>query len=276
MFDKLIESNGEGAEFRSRRSYFLTSATVVGILFASAVVISIYASDYGIGNANLDMSQLLAPVEMAAVAPEPPKPRAPTAAPTQEKTTVPTRTVNMARTDEATIAPKTTSTARNTEVSRPDGRFEIGLANTEPVGLPAGEVGTGRTTGGPSGPVLGDGERVEKVEVEKPKVTPPPVVAEKPKVPSAPVSGGVLNGSATSLPKPNYTPAAKAVGAQGQVKVQVLIDETGRVVSASAVSGHPLLRPEAERAARSARFTPTRLSGVPVKVTGVIVYNFIR
>jgi protein TonB len=55
----------------------------------------------------------------------------------------------------------------------------------------------------------------------------------------------------------------------------VKIDERGNVVSASAVSGHPLLRQAAEQAARSSKFTPTTLSGQPVSVTGVIVYNFV-
>jgi hypothetical protein len=55
-----------------------------------------------------------------------------------------------------------------------------------------------------------------------------------------------------------------------------MIDEAGRVVSAHAVSGNVLLRPAAEVAARGSKFTPTMLSNVPVKVTGVIVYNFIR
>lgn len=57
--------------------------------------------------------------------------------------------------------------------------------------------------------------------------------------------------------------------------VQVLIDERGNVVSATAVSGHPLLRAAAVSAARSARFSPTMLSGQPVKVSGVITYNFV-
>jgi protein TonB len=55
----------------------------------------------------------------------------------------------------------------------------------------------------------------------------------------------------------------------------VLIDENGSVVSASAVSGHPLLRAAAVQAARGARFSPTKLSGQPVKVSGVITYNFV-
>lgn len=89
------------------------------------------------------------------------------------------------------------------------------------------------------------------------------------------ISGGVLNGKAISLPKPPYPPAARAVRASGSVSVQVLVDESGNVVSASALSGHPLLRAAATSAARGAKFNPTLLSGQPVKVSGVITYNFV-
>lgn len=89
------------------------------------------------------------------------------------------------------------------------------------------------------------------------------------------ISGGVLNGKAVDLPKPVYPAAARAVKASGAVNVQVTVNEKGEVVSASAVSGHPLLRASAETAARSAKFKPTLLSGEPVKVSGVIVYNFV-
>lgn len=89
------------------------------------------------------------------------------------------------------------------------------------------------------------------------------------------VSGGILNGKAISLPMPEYPAAARAVRASGAVSVQVLIDEEGNVVSASAVSGHPLLRAAAESAARNSTFSRTLISGQPVKVSGVIVYNFV-
>jgi TonB family protein len=89
------------------------------------------------------------------------------------------------------------------------------------------------------------------------------------------ISGGILNGRAISLPDPRYPAAAKAVQASGSVSVQVLIDETGRVISASAVSGHPLLRSSAEWAAKEARFPPTLLDGVPVKVSGIVTYSFV-
>lgn len=88
------------------------------------------------------------------------------------------------------------------------------------------------------------------------------------------ISGGVINGKATSFPKPAYPAAAKAVKASGAVNVQVEVDENGDVTSAKAVSGHPLLRSAAEQAARQAKFSPTLLSGKPVKVSGVLVYNF--
>lgn len=104
------------------------------------------------------------------------------------------------------------------------------------------------------------------------KPAPSPTPTPRPK---GPISGGVLNGRAISKPQPVYPPIAKAANASGTVVVQVLIDEDGKVMQAHAVSGHPLLRKAAEEAARNARFSPTQLSGQPVKVTGVITYNFV-
>jgi TonB family protein len=89
------------------------------------------------------------------------------------------------------------------------------------------------------------------------------------------ISGGVLNGKAVSKPEPEYPEIARAARAQGVVTVQILIDEEGNVVSAVAVSGHPLLQQAAVAAARQAKFSPTRLSGNPVKVSGVVTYNFV-
>jgi TonB family protein len=103
-----------------------------------------------------------------------------------------------------------------------------------------------------------------------PKNTPTPA----PKI-TGPVAGGVVNGKAINLPKPPYPAAAKAVRASGMVSVQVVIDEDGNVTSATATSGHPLLRAAAEQAARSAKFNPTVLSGQKVKVLGIVTYNFV-
>jgi outer membrane biosynthesis protein TonB len=88
-------------------------------------------------------------------------------------------------------------------------------------------------------------------------------------------SSGLLNGKALVLPRPPYPPAARAVRASGLVNISVLIDEKGEIFSAEAVTGHPLLRAAAKESACGARFTPTLLGGKPVKVAGVIAYNFV-
>ncbi len=113
----------------------------------------------------------------------------------------------------------------------------------------------------------------EDTKVPEVVVKPSPKVEDVPKI-LKPVTGGVLNGKASYLAKPPYPAPAKQIRAGGAVSVQVLIDEQGNVVSATAVSGHPLLRAVSVAAARQSKFTPTTLSKVPVKVTGVIVYQF--
>ncbi|HVF50915.1 MAG TPA: energy transducer TonB [Pyrinomonadaceae bacterium] len=95
-----------------------------------------------------------------------------------------------------------------------------------------------------------------------------------PKAPVKPISGGVLNGKAVKLPPPVYPAMARQSRTSGLVTVEVVIDATGKVISVKAVSGPSLLHQAAEQAARQARFSPTLLSGQPVKVSGVINYNF--
>lgn len=101
-----------------------------------------------------------------------------------------------------------------------------------------------------------------------------PASSGEPARSKTPVSAGVLNSKAVSLPKPDYPSTARTVGAQGKVVVELTIDETGKVVKARAVSGHPLLQKAAVAAALQARFSPTILSGEPVSVTGTISYSF--
>jgi len=108
-----------------------------------------------------------------------------------------------------------------------------------------------------------------------PEPTPQSKPTPTPKPPPKIIQGGVVNGKAVSLPAPAYPAVAKAAKASGTVVVQVTIDETGKVISASAISGHPLLKASAVQAAYNARFSPTMLSGQPVKVTGQIIYNFV-
>ena len=89
------------------------------------------------------------------------------------------------------------------------------------------------------------------------------------------IRGGVLNGRALSLPKPDYPAKAKANRVTGAVEVEILISEDGSVISAGSRAGHPDLIDGAVESACAAKFTPTLLSGQPVKVSGIITYNFI-
>jgi len=118
---------------------------------------------------------------------------------------------------------------------------------------------------------------VKTIECPLHRAAPMPPLDEPPPPPKpvrAPISGGILNGKAISLPQPVYPPMAKAYLVSGTVRVRITVDESGRVMTAEAVSGHPLLQEMAVAAARQARFSPTLLEGIPVKVSGVLAYNF--
>lgn len=89
------------------------------------------------------------------------------------------------------------------------------------------------------------------------------------------ITDGVEAGRALELPKPVYPAIARAAHASGEVQVQVLIDIDGTVIAAAAINGHPLLQAASVTAARGTRFSPTKYKGEPVKVTGVLTYNFV-
>lgn len=267
MFDKLVASEPKSADFKNRRRYFVTSSVVVGVLFLAAVVASIFAAEYGLGSNSFELAQIMTPADLEIVEPDTPQPQRQN---NQSRTSdLPTRMSNIPRVDEfSNVVPNAISTTPNTEATRPKSPFIPNAKfNSDPVG--SGTAGREPSTSGPTGGGLQQSERIPtNEEIEQP----PPREINKPR---PPVSKGPLNGYAKSLPKPVYSAAAKAVRAQGSVTVQVMIDERGNVVSANAVKGHPMLKDESEKAARAAKFAPTILGDAPVKVTGVITYNFI-
>ncbi len=112
-----------------------------------------------------------------------------------------------------------------------------------------------------------------------PVKTPKPTPAKTPKPPptntNRPVNVGTINGRAIRLPTPAYPAAARQVKAAGRVSVSVTVDERGNVVSAKAISGHPLLRRSAETAARRSKFRPVSINGSKRKAIGTVVYNFV-
>jgi len=87
-------------------------------------------------------------------------------------------------------------------------------------------------------------------------------------------SEGVLKGNAIKLVTPRYPPLARQARLQGKVEIDIIIDEEGKVIRAFARCGHPLFVAVALQAARDSIFKPTTLAGVPVKVQGVLTYNF--
>jgi TonB family protein len=89
-----------------------------------------------------------------------------------------------------------------------------------------------------------------------------------------PVVGGTLTGKETLLPNPEYPESAKRNGTSGEVRVAVLVDRKGTVISARALNGHPVLQAPAVAAARKARFAPEKLISQRPRTSGTITYNF--
>ncbi len=156
-------------------------------------------------------------------------------------------------------------------------------AGAEPIGFAMDEIKPPREIvkeafRAPSGTVYGvpGGVPGGVVGGVGPPPPPPPPRAER--APESPKlirkSGGALASEAISKPEPPYPPIAKAARASGPVVVEVTIDEKGNVISAQALSGHPLLKDAAVQAAQRWKFRPTLLGGAPVKVIGTITFNF--
>lgn len=119
-------------------------------------------------------------------------------------------------------------------------------------------------------------DQKEKIE-ELTKKYYPPTPTNKFQIGYVPrtINSGIVNGKALSLPKPPYPAEARSKRAKGAVEVKVIIDETGKVIFACAQSGEKELYRASEYAAYNSKFAPTTLEGDPVRVTGIIVYNFV-
>ncbi len=259
MFDNLVESSSHKDDITRKGSFIGITMAVYAVLILVFFVAGIYLYDAHLAPSDLELTTLVAPVPVPQQAQ--PEQKQQEAKPQKVEQNVDVRKELIADVAESRLPPKEISAkASDVPPVRRGVTTVLGSSDTNASApMPAGP-GTGTVTTAPA-----------KVQIaDEP---PPPEV--KPTPPRAPISGGVLNGKAISLPKPAYPPIARAAHASGTVVVQVLIDENGSVVSAHAVSGHPLLQAAAVGAAKSARFSPTKLSGQPVKVTGVIQYNFV-
>jgi TonB family protein len=100
--------------------------------------------------------------------------------------------------------------------------------------------------------------------------------AEAQKAPAGPrkISQGLLEGSVIKRRMPAYPLTARSMNAIGKVEVRIVISEGGRVIEATAISGHPALRTAAVDAAREWVYKPTMLNGIPTKVETVLTFTF--
>lgn len=278
MFEELVETQPSVGDGTSRKSYFVGATLVLSVSLVVALIVSIFAIDTDIDINDMDMMSVIAPIDTLVEQKRPELESEPTAKPKVNAAPsgaprITVRQDTVARLDESpTSVPTTVSSAATTQKERPvTGNYVIGDFDYD--GSNIGKVGRGPGGTGTEGDGLGDGSIVAKVEEEPAQPAPPPVVKPAPKR-SLVQTMGVINGRATSLPMPAIPATAKVANVAGTVSVQVLVDENGNVISASAVSGNQLLRASSEAAARRAKFNATTVDGTPVKVSGVINYNF--
>jgi protein TonB len=260
MFDNLVESGSHKQDLGRKGSFLLGTLAIYAVIGLALLVSSIWFTVATLDSQDLELTTLVAPVPVPQQQNEPKKQEE--AKPVKQEQNVDVRKELIADVTRTELVPKEVSAkASNIPPVRSGVKTILGNESSNAAAPVASGPGTG--TGVVAGPT--------SVNIAEEPPPPPP----KPTPPRAPISGGVLNGKAISLPKPAYPPIARQAHASGTVVVQVTIDENGNVISATAVSGHPLLRAVAAAAARGARFSPTKLSGQPVKVTGVITYNFV-
>src|SRR2546421_3050798 len=257
MFENLVESGSHSEDLKRKGSFLAGFALVYVVLIIAGLIVGILWAPAYIDQQTLELTALIAPVPVQQ------QQQKQEAKPEKVEITknVDVRKELIASVDRPDIAPKEISAkASNIPPVRQGVVTMIGGSNSNAVAPVAPGAGTGNIISGPA-----------KVDVAEAPPPPPP----KPTPPKAPISGGVLNGKAVRLVQPPYPAIARSAHASGQVKVQIVIDENGNVISATPVSGHPLLTGAAVAAARASKFTPTKLSGMPVKVSGVIIYNFV-
>lgn len=260
MFENLVESGSHSEDIKRKGSFLLGFLALYVVMIIAGLIVGILWAPAYIDQQTLELTALIAPVPVQQQQQQQKQEAKPERIEVSKNVDV--RRELIADVSRADLVPKEVSAkASDVPPVRKGVVTMLGSGNTNAAAPMAPGAGTGSIIS--TGPA-----RVEIADAPPP---PPP----KPTPPKAPISGGVLNGKAVRLVQPPYPAIARSARASGQVRVQIVIDENGNVVSAAPVSGHPLLQGAAVAAARASKFTPTKLSGMPVKVSGVIIYNFV-
>lgn len=109
-----------------------------------------------------------------------------------------------------------------------------------------------------------------------PGAPPPPIAISRPQTSSKPIRVGAEVRPPRLLKhvQPLYPPNAKAGRLEGSVRIDAIIDTTGRVVEMKVIDGHPLLAAAALEAVRQWVYEPTYLNGQPVPILTEITVHF--
>ncbi len=244
MLDQLVESKSNSAENRRKGQFLLGIGALAVFTLLTMWTVSLFGKDFGMGGDDLALTTLVAPVPV----PDEEPPPEPEKKPEQQKEPdVDVRKELIQNIMQSPVKPPDViSVARNpVKEMRLDRMTKLGVSDSDTGAKVESSRATVVDTGGTGGlsdgkgtaPTGGTGDDEPPPPPPKPKPTPPP--------PPKTVSGGVLNGKATSLPKPAYPAAAKAVRAGG------------------AVSAYRYLLARAEASYRQARSADIRCSELP-------------
>lgn len=252
MFEKLVVSTNQRRKHTTAK-FFAGTVVLYAIVLACAFVISVVFSDTRLADTSI-VTVLTGPPPMSGSTT--PRPRAPNRGP---------------RTD---VAPDPNHPMTLEQI--------MGHRDNHPPVIPVFRIPGGSGSG-----ILG-GSADAGIDIGVPdgdlNVAPPPRPDPPPVKPAATitvtsgspvrVTSTVLQGKAIERRVPVYPELVRRIHLQGDVAVEVIISPEGRVESARAISGHPMLVAASVEAARGWRFGPTMLNGVPVRVTGVITFVF--
>lgn len=255
MFDKLIVSTAHRRKGRTAKFFVCTSIIYLSVVAVALALSVLLATPKLADTASATPAPVFLPSGGARVKHDDPRPHV-----------VPTKDPRNVKSLEQIISNLDTSRPPVIQNALPPGTEIVGGLDLPPgdggPGIPGMPASTGREVGyvisGPPEPP------------DSPKSQPRAGDKGKP----LPVSSTVLQGKAIERVVPVYPELPKRIHLHGEVSIEVIISPEGRAESVRVVSGHPMLVNSAREAARSWRFEPTLLNGVPVRVTGVITFVF--
>jgi TonB family protein len=113
----------------------------------------------------------------------------------------------------------------------------------------------------------------EENKEEPKKEEPKPVTTETTDL-TSPLKVGSLLEYAVQRTNPVYPQTARSIRQTGVVRVEVMVDEEGKVTAVQNLSGPALLQMAARDAVKKWKFKPFLRDGQPVKATGFLSFNF--